>query len=126
MIGGILASFLETLVRNEIAKGFKGKLLVGTLSRPSGTLVNEHGDTVQGDPDEYRVEGFIDSYTTYYRKQAGIPEGDSKVVLILGNCDVDPKKDDVVSFPNRPKMKIRDVELDPALAHAECQSFEIP
>ena len=119
-----MASFLEGQLRNALAKGFKGKLLVGTLSRATSTTNDVYGDPIEGTPVTFRVEGFCDAYNDVYRNQAGIPETDSKVTLILGNCQTEPIKDDLISFPNWPQFKVRKVKIDPVRATAECQSFE--
>ncbi len=120
-----MSSQLETLLRKKIAAGFKGKLLSGTLTRLVDTAaVDQYGDPVYT-TSTYKVEGIVDEYSDAYRAQAGIPEGDSKVVLILGNCEIDPIKDDTVTLTGFPTMKIRRIKLDPAKASAECQSFEI-
>lgn len=120
-----MSSFLEDKLSNAIASGFKNKLLTGTLSRISGETLNEYGDIVSETTTTYSVEGFIDNYSDVYIAQAGIPETDSKVILILGNCETEPLKDDTVSFANWPTMKIRKVKIDPARATAECQSFNV-
>lgn len=119
-----MVSFLEGQLKNAIATGFKSRLLIGTLTRETSSTVNSYGDPVPGAPATYTVEGFIDEYSDIYRAQAGIPEGDSKVILILGNCETEPKKDDQITFTNWPSMKVRKVKIDPARATAECQSFE--
>ena len=120
-----MVSFLDpSQLRAKIAKGFKGKLLIGTLTRSTGTTVDSYGDPVTSNT-VYTVEGFNDEYSEIYRAQAGVPETDSKVTLILGNCEVDPIKDDLIKFPNWPSFKVRKVKIDPARAHAECQSFQV-
>lgn len=111
-------------LRSQLAKGFKGKLLVGVLTRTENGVPDDNGvpSTTEA---KYRVEGFVDHYTAFYRKSAGIPEHDVNVVLISGNCDVNPIKGDKVKFPNYKKYQVRDLKSDPALAVFECQSFEV-
>lgn len=121
-------SFLDPLnptgLRAQLAKGFKGKLLVGVLTRKINGAVDEHGipSTIE---ETYRVEGFVDNYSAFYRQSAGIPINDVNVVLIAGNCDTDPIKDDRVKFPNYPQYQIRSVISDPAIGHYQCQSFGV-
>lgn len=111
-------------LRAELAKGFKGKLLVGVLTRKVNGAVDDYGipSTVE---EKYIVEGFVDNYSAFYRQSAGIPINDVNVVLIAGNCDTDPIKDDRVKFPNYPNYQIRVVDVDPAIGHYECQSFSV-
>lgn len=123
-----MVSFLDpnsnSGLRKQLAKGFKGRLLVGVLTRKINGDVDERGipTTVT---QTYRVEGFVDNYSAYYRRNAGIPDNDVNIVLIAGNCDTDPIKDDRIKFANFPEYQIRVVETDPALAHYECQSFSV-
>lgn len=120
-----MASPLEGLIKNAIAKGFKGKLLKGTLNRETGSTVDEFGDVVEGTPQTFVVEGFADKYSEYYKKQAGIPETDFKITLILGNCETEPLKDDTIALPGWGSAKVRTVMIDPARASAECQVFGV-
>lgn len=121
-----MVSFLEGQLRNAIAKGFNGKLLTGTLSRPgAATGVDEYGDPIYTVPFEIPVQGFVDEYNDAYRATAGIPETDSKVCLIAGLMSTDPQKDDKVKFPGFPLFQIRKVKTDPAIAMWECQSYKV-
>ena len=123
-----MVSFLDpnsnTGLRSQLAKGFKGRLLVGVLTRKTNGDVDERGipQTIET---SYRMEGFVDNYSAFYRRNAGIPDNDVKIVLIAGNCDTDPIKDDRVKFANFPQYQIRAVETDPALAHFNCQSYSV-
>lgn len=121
-----MVSFLDpnsnSGLRKQLAKGFKGRLLVGVLTRKINGDVDERG-IPSTTTETYRVEGFVDNYSAYYRVNAGIPENDVNVVLIAGNCDTDPIKDDRIKFANFPEYQIRKVETDPALAHYQCQSY---
>ena len=118
-------SLLETQIRNAIAKGFKGKLLTGMLTRQTATTVDAFGDPVSGTPQTFRVEGFADNYTAAYRATAGIPDTDFKITLILGNCETDPLKDDTIALPGWGSAKVRKVMIDPAKASAELQVFAV-
>lgn len=121
-----MVSFLDqSQLRAKIAKGFKGKLLDGTLTRNAGTTTDEYGDPVSGTPQTFKVHGCVDSYSVFYRSQAGIPEDDFKIILIAGLCETAPLKEDNIEFPNYPKFQVRVVDTDAALAHYECQSFEV-
>ena len=123
-----MASFLDPNnsrgLRAKLARGFKGKLLVGVLTRSETNSVDENG-IPQTTNTDYRVEGFVDNYSAYYRKLAGIPDNHVNVVLIGGNSDVNPIQGDEVKFPNYPKYKIESVVQDPAFATFECQSYKV-
>ena len=93
------------------------------MTRNSGISLDEHGDSITT-PQEFVVEGFHDNFDEKYRNQAGIPETDSVVTLILGNCQVDPIKDDLITLPGYKPFKVRSVKTDPAKASAQCQVFE--
>ena len=121
-----MASQLEGKLRKTVAKGFKGKLLSGTLTRPASATVDEYGDPVETTPASLAVEGIVDNYSDAYRVAAGIPETDVKIVLILGNSETEPRKDDTVTFATFGTYKIRGpIKIDPARASAECQSFKV-
>lgn len=119
-----MASFLEGQLRNAIANGFKGKLLVGTLTRMVRGGVDEYGDPIST-PNEFRVEGFVDQYSDAYKAQAGIPAQDVKIILIAGNSATQPQKEDNISFAGYPTYQVREVKTDPAKATWELQSFGI-
>ena len=119
-----MASQLESAIRQSIAKGFKGRLLTGTLLRGQSITVDEYGDEVELQQLTFAVEGFVDNYSDAYRATAGIPETDVRITLILGNCETEPRKDDVVFFPTFGEYKLRGpIKIDPARASAECQAF---
>lgn len=118
-----MASLLEAQIRNAIAKGFKSKLLTGTLTRPVSSAVDNRGNPVPATPLNFRVEGFADNYTAAYKATAGIPVTDFKITLILGNCETEPLKDDTIALPGWGSAKVRNVKTDPAKASAECQVF---
>lgn len=119
-----MVSFLDlSQMRVKIANGFRGKLLVGVLTRVGADTVDGYGDPVPGASQTFRVEGFADEYSEVYKAQAGIPFGDSKVTLIAGLMSTDPLKDDYVQFPNFPRFQVRSVKTDPAKAAWELQVF---
>lgn len=121
-----MVSFLDpTQMRAAIAAGFKGKLLSGVLTRQVSGGVDEYGDPVPGTPATFNVEGLVSEYSDYYKAQAGIPETDVQIILIAGNCETDPLKDDEIQFPNFGSYKVRKVMTDPAKAHYKCQSFKV-
>jgi hypothetical protein len=118
-----MASLLESQLRKAIAKGFKGKLLKGTLWRSGATTVNTLGDDVPATPQTFSFEGFREDYSQFYRAQTGIPDTDCKVVIIAGLCATTPSKDDKLQLRGQ-WFQIRRVRGDPAGATHECQCFE--
>lgn len=126
-------SMLNGSVATAIYKGFKGKLLTGTIrqySSPASGALDEYGDPIDLAATNTSIEGFVDAYSAFYAAQAGIPETDLKVCIFGKSCPgVIPTKDDVVKFTQAGSAtwyQIRAVAVDPALALYECQAFVIP
>lgn len=119
-----MSSFLQNQLKNQIAAGFKNKLLKGKLERKTNNGVNEFGDPVVNVEETFNIEGFTSKYSDFYRAKFGIPDTDLKVILIAGNCDVKPEKEDNVSFSDK-KYQIRSVNIDPAEATYICQAYEV-
>jgi hypothetical protein len=102
-----MVSFLDpSQLRAKIAAGFKGKLLVGSLTRVSGTTVDEYGDVIPGATQTFVVNGLVDSYNDVYRTQASIPETDSKIILIAGLSEVEPQKDDKIAAIHELRVEV--------------------
>lgn len=87
---------------------------------------NDFGDP-DSEPKTFRVEGFPSQYDERYRISAGIPETDFKILLILGNSETEPQKDDLIVFEGSgfDAGKVRAVKTDPANASATCQVFGV-
>lgn len=117
-----MTSFLPQ-IRTKIGKAFKSRLLSGTLSR-EGQQIWVNNKLQDSGVTNYTVEGFPDNYTQMYRTQSGIPEGDSRIILIAANSQVAPQKDDTITFSGFGTFKVRSVMTDPAMAHYDCQVFE--
>lgn len=92
--------------------------------RETATGVDTYGDPTTTSKN-YSVQGFHDAYDESYRVRAGIPETDSKIVLVLGLGEIDPQKDDEITLSGYKPFKVRRVKVDPAKASAECQVFEV-
>lgn len=122
---------LDGSLKKAIAKGFKGKLLKGTLSRPTAATTNAMGDAVPGTPVVFAVEGFVDGYSEFRRRIAGIPEDDMRIILIAGliKPETRPLKDDEVVFSSGDfagmKFKLRRDGTDPAGAAWECPAYKV-
>lgn len=113
-------------VAAKIAAGTRGKLRSGTLYRRGVSAgVDALGDALAGAWTSHDFEGVRSGYDEAYRKTAGIPETDSKILIIAGSTDVEPQKDDV-AFIEGAWWQIRKVKADPVNASFGCQSFEIP
>lgn len=118
-----MANILDPL-QKAIAKGFKGKLLSGTIARATASGVNEFGDPVTGPDQTYACEGMVADYDDAYRKAAGIPETSVKILLIAGNTAVVPKKVDRVTFRGV-TYEILKIKADPALATYDCEAYRV-
>jgi hypothetical protein len=122
--GGLLTG----QIADEIFKGFKGKLLTGTLMRdtPSTTL-DELGDPVSVTTQSWKCEGFVDNYSAYTKAVAGIPSTDSNVSIFARSlpANVRPQKDDRVIMTNgvtASHWELRNAQVDPAGALWQCQA----
>lgn len=118
-------ALLDGQIRNAIAAGFKGRLLKGALTRtvPGGGL-DEHGDPVAPTTLTYPCEGFVESFSAFYRAQAGIPDTDVKILLIAGLIDTVPTKDDRVTFRGTTYQIRRVLDIDPAQASYTLQGYK--
>lgn len=120
-----MASPIQSLIKNEINKGLGPQLLSGTLRRatPSTTL-DSFGDATLT-YSTFSMKGIVDTYSAFYKQQAGIPDTDVKLLVLAGSLSVRPQKDDQVKFRST-WYKVRSVDTDPAEAAFELQAFEIP
>ena len=125
---------LDGPLAQSIYAGFQGKLLVGLLRRTdvagSGGL-NDKGDPNAVAPATYDCQGFVDKFSAFTRKQAGIPETDLKVCIFGASLPAgfEPQKDDQVKFTRAGVAtwyQLRTADVDPAGALWECQGFVIP
>lgn len=115
---------LESQIRNEIAKGFKGRLLKGSLTRstPGGGL-DSYGDPVAVTTRSYPCEGIVESFKATFRAIAGIPDTDVKILLIGGLVEVEPQKDDRITFRGVTYQVRQILEIDPANATYVLQGY---
>ena len=121
-----MVSPLLTLVANQIAAGFNGVLLPGTLRRTTpGTTLNSLGDPTSTTVTTYVCQGIVDTYDKKYRVQAGIPDTDVKLLLIAGLVDVAPIIGDEIKFRDQWYRAVS-VALDPANATYTMQASAIP
>lgn len=123
-----MASPLEAQIKKQVASAFRGKLLSGTLRRVESSSLDANGDLIPGAPSEYRFEGIRDSYSAFYRGQAGIPAQDVRFLVLLGSVSpaTTPMQGDQIKLANTGWHQIREIpEIDPAGATANCQCYVI-
>lgn len=118
-----MASLLETEIASIIWKGLRGKLLSGTLRHATLGAVDSYGDAAKT-ISTVSVEGIVDNYSAFYKKSAGIPESDVRILLLSGSTARVPQKDDQIKFRNQ-WYQVREVSKDPANATWVLQSFAI-
>jgi hypothetical protein len=121
---------LDGFIAKEIYKGFKSKLLKGTMRRaaPDPALgLDKLGDPEDTTDTEWACQGFVDGYSETFRALAGIPDTDSKVGIFAQSLPsgVRPQKDDTVEMPAGTTYQLRNVSVDPATALWECRAFKV-
>lgn len=124
------SSFLPQ-VRKAIAKGFRGRLLKGTVRRRS-TILNEFHDVETLTYTDYSFDGMREFFDAQYQTLALIPATDVKILVILGSLAITPTQEDLVQIPPIPGAtgvwhKVRRIlSIDPASASMSLQAFPIP
>lgn len=127
-----MVSLLEKQIRTQIAKGFKGKLTLGTLRRATAATLDSYGDPSAPSTVDYSFEGVRSTFTARYKAQSGIPDTDISILILLGSLSdqtITPKQDDKIYMkaPWNTWYQVRKVlEIDPAGASATLQAYEIP
>jgi hypothetical protein len=117
-------------IRKAIARGFNGRLLNGVLRRKTAASVNTFGDPTYVNTD-YPFQGIREDFDAAYRERALIPATDAKILVILGSikptsANITPQQNDSIQIDGS-WWKVRKVlEVDPARASAELQSYRIP
>lgn len=119
---GLLTGDLAKAIYN----GFKGKLLNGQLRKESAIGgLDEFGDPSDTVVEYHRVEGFVDRYSAFFKASAGIPDTDLMVGILAQSIPgIKPSIDDKVKMGDQ-WYQIRKVNVDPATALWDCQSFAI-
>lgn len=125
-----MVSLLESRLKKSLASAFKGRLTRGTLRRVASTTVDAAGDLVPGAASSFTFEGIRESFDARYRAQAGIPENDVQILILLGSIKpaTTPRQEDQIflSTPWSKWHKIRQVlSVDPAGASGSYQCYEI-
>lgn len=121
---------LDGDIAKKIYQGFKGKLLKGRLrkiSREGG--LDGNGDPYAEVPVYHSMEGYVDLFSEFFKREAGIPDSDLKVCVFGQSIPgIDVKKDDKIRFKYLGRQRwfqVRIPRIDPAGALWECQAFEI-
>jgi len=123
-----MVSLLESAIKKQVAAGFKGKLLPGTLRRETHTTTNGFGDPVSPTVTTYAFEGIRETFDAGYAAGAGIPETDVKVLIIAGLLAAaagQPRKGDKVFINGAWHEVRRIIGIDPAGATYSLQCYEI-
>lgn len=122
-----MVSLLEGKLKATIAKSFKGKLLTGTIRVKGATALDTYGDPVPSTTTDYTFEGIRDYFSALYAANAGIPDTDVKILILLGSVKpvYIPKQGDFV-FINAAWHLIRKIlSIDPAGASISVQAYEV-
>ena len=123
-----MVSPLEGSLKKQVAAGFKGYLLNGTIRRSTPTGVDAKGDGTAPTITTAPFEGIRGSFSAFVRAQAGIPETDVSILVLLGSTTMEPRKDDLINIPKGSAKWYnvrRIVDIDPAGATANCQAYEV-
>lgn len=122
-----MASMLEGALARVVARGLQGKLLRGVLRRVGSATVDQFGDPVPGAAVTYSFEGIRESFDARYREQAGIPETDVAVLVLLRSVKplTEPAQGDQVRINGRWHQVRRILDVDPAGASMRLQCYEI-
>lgn len=123
-----MVSLLDRYVKDQVAKGFKGRLKTGTLRRVTATAVDAAGDLDGGTVTTYSFEGIRQFFSVFTKAQANIPDTDVKILIILGLVKpaTTPLVDDKIYIEGKWHQIRRILEVDPAGASLLAQCFEIP
>ena len=121
-------SLLTGEFKARMTARFKGKLLPGTLRREvPGAGVDAYGDPNAGTIQIFSFEGMRQTYDARFRAQAGIPDTDVGIFLLLGlvSPETEPRPGDQVSIDDQ-WYQVRHIdEIDPASVSMLLQCFEI-
>lgn len=120
-----MVSLLESTIRNEVAKAFRGQLLTCTLRRVPNASLDAAGDVVAGAPQTWTFDGIVDGFSAYFANREGIPLTDARVLIIAGSLATVPEKDDQVKCRDEWFQLRRLVDRDPANASYTFSGFKI-
>lgn len=119
-----MASPLDGM-KKAIAKGFKGKLRVGTIRRATPGGLDDFGDPIAPTTADYPFEGIRESFDASWAASAGIPETDVGILVLLGSTTVEPAQGDTVQIEGKWHMVRHVLDIDPAGATIRLQAYEV-
>lgn len=125
-----MVGLLEGQIASAIYKGFKDKLLKGTLRRlaaDAATGLDKLGDPINIEKTDYACQGFVDEYSEFMRAQAGIPDTDLKVCIFAKSlpASIKPQLDDLVQFKSIWYQLKSPIGTDPAIALWICRASKV-
>lgn len=121
-----MVSLLDGQIAKAIYAGFKGKLLIGTLSRGiPGNVLDPHGDPTTITPASFPCQGFVEAFSVFFKAQAGIPDNVVSVTIFAQSITTVPTIDDVVIFRGTRYQLRRLIDIDPAVATYRFAGFQI-
>lgn len=123
-----MTSMLEGPLKAAIAQAFKGRLRQGRIRRVASSTLNAYGDPVPGVASTFTFEGIRENFDAKYRAQAGIPDKDVSILVLLGSVKpaTTPIQTDQI-YINGLWHAVRHIlEIDPADASCKLQGYEIP
>lgn len=95
-----MVSVLDGKLRKSIARAFRGKLKRGLIRNYDSAQLDDFGDATFPEPaEEARFEGIREDFNAAWAAQAGIPDTDVSVLVILGSIrpqTVEPRQDSLV------------------------------
>ncbi|MES0071932.1 hypothetical protein [Mesorhizobium sp. M0058] len=122
-----MASLLEGPLARTVARAFRGKLSDGVLRRESATTTDALGDPVSPTPATFTFNGIRESFDATFRAQAGIPQTDVGVLVLLESVTprTAPERGDQVYIKAQWHQVREILDQDPASATMRLQCFEI-
>lgn len=125
-----MPGLLDGQIADAIFKGFKGKLLKGTLKRVApdeGAGLDQLGDPQGITETTWNCEGFVDNSSRGRKTQDGVPDHTVKICIFAKSlpAGVRPELDDLVQFPRTsgPWYQLQTpAETDPATALWEARA----
>lgn len=122
-----MPSPLESQIAKAVYAGFRNRLLKATFRRVSAGVsagLDEHGDAIDFGPVDYTCRAYRESYSAFYRAQAGIPDSDCRIVVLARSLSVTPQVDDMI-YLQAQWWQVRAVDTDPATAIYDLRCFAV-
>jgi len=121
-----MVSVLEGKLRKQVAKAFRGKLKKGLIRNYNDAQLDDFGDAVFSEPaSEAKFEGIQENFNAAWAAQAGIPDTDVGVLILLGSISpqsVVPAQDSLIYIEGQWLRVKRVLGTDPANATMRVQA----